>query len=159
MTAQPQVRRASPDDGPAVRAIFFDGMREFGVTPEIPGLDEEIMHFGEPDPDVDAFVAVLDGAPIGSVMISRREDERGWLSKFFVDGRHRGRGVGRALLAKAVEAARARGLHTLGLDTRGVMKAAIHLYEATGWRLDPDVEPHGPCELYYMLALDAVPQG
>jgi GNAT superfamily N-acetyltransferase len=111
------------------------------------------VRFGEHGAQIDEFVAESDGAAIGSVMVAPKGAGEGWLSKFFVDARHRGKGVGRALLARAVEAARARGYRRLGLDTRRAMKAAIRLYETTGWRLDPEPPQDGPCEAFYTLDL------
>jgi GNAT superfamily N-acetyltransferase len=136
-----------------VRAFVCESLRSFGIEPDLDGKDADLGGFGEHGPDIDEFVAESDGITVGSVIVSPHADGVGWLSKFFVDSRYRGKGIGRALLAHATEAARARGYRRLRLDTRSMMREAIHLYEATGWRLEPDPPQDGPCEAFYSLDL------
>ena len=147
------IRCARPDDGPAVRRIVFSTFEAYGIVPDPEDTDKDVMTFGEHADPVDEFVAELDGETVGSVMVSPHGDTDGWLSKFFVDARVRGRGIGRALLARAVEAARARGYRRLELDTRFFFKEAIHLYETTGWTLSSDKPALGPCDVIYTLDL------
>jgi putative acetyltransferase len=59
------------------------------------------------------------------------------LSTFFVEAAYRGRGIGRALLERAVTEARLQGCHSLLLETRSIFCEAIHLYESTGWKQLP----------------------
>jgi GNAT superfamily N-acetyltransferase len=151
------IRRARPDDGAAVRGIVFATFEAYGIVPEPEGTDKDVMTFGEHADPIDEFVADVDGETVGSVMVSPHGDGAGWLSKFFVDSRCRGRGIGRALLAHAVAAARERGYRRLELDTRSFFKEAIHLYESTGWTLSPDAPALGPCDVIYFLDLDVSP--
>ena len=146
------VRRATPRDGDPVRRFVFDTLRAYGIEPDPLGHDKDVMTFGEDAPGVDAFVADVDGLAVGCVMVSGRDDGTGWLSKFFVDDAYRGRGIGRALLDRAVAASRSRGYRRLGLDTRTYFKEAIHLYESTGWKLS-DEQPNAPCDSLYYLDL------
>ena len=147
------IRRARPDDGPHVRAFVFATFEEYGIVADPDGLDADVMRFGEHDAPVDAFVAEADGAAVGSVMVSPHSEGVGWLSKFFVSRAFRGRGVGRALLAQAVAAARARGYRRLELDTRTFFKEAVHLYVSTGWVLSDEKPRSGPCDAIYFLDL------
>ena len=145
------LRRAQPADNDAVVALVFDILRSFGIEPEPDGLDSDVMRFGESDPAIDEFVAELDGRVVGSIALRDRGDGTGHISKFFVDAAIRGRGAGRKLLEAAVVAAQKRGLRELDLDTRSQFKAAVHLYESTGWERGPD--PQGVCDRTYTLKL------
>jgi len=151
-SAKTVIRRAMPSDGEAVRRFVFDTLRAYGVEPEPDDHDKDVMTFGQDPEPIDAFVADVEGVAVGSVMVTPRADGVGWLSKFFVDRAFRGRGIGRALLERAVAAARERGYKRLALDTRTYFKEAIHLYEATGWLLSAG-ESHPPCDAYYYLDL------
>jgi GNAT superfamily N-acetyltransferase len=94
-------------------------------------------------------VAEVDGMAVGSVALSPRGDGVAWLSKLFVNADYRGRGLGRALLARAVDEARRRGYRRIDLETRTNFLEAVHLYEATGWVRGPDLPPeHGPDRSY-----------
>lgn len=150
------IRQARPDDGPAVRAFVFATLRSYGIEPDPEGLDADVMAFGTAgDGPVAELVAVLDGAAVGSIAISRVDDEVAHLSKFFVDARHRGRGIGRRLLVAAVAEAGRRGYRRIDLETRSAYEEAVHLYEATGWRRGPDLPPdYGP-DRTYSLTMNA----
>lgn len=153
-TGAPTIRRAMPEDGPAVRAFVFATLRSYGIEPDPDGLDADVMAFGtHGDGPIDEFVAEVDALVVGSVAVSPADDGVGHLSKFFVDRDARGRGLGRLLLARAVEEARGRGYRRLLLETRTAFQEAVHLYEATGWRRGPDLPPgYGP-DRRYMLDL------
>lgn len=150
MEQQPvNIRPARPEDGRAVRAFVFATLRSYGIEPDPEGLDADVVAFGTAgDGPVAEFVAEEGGRPVGSVALSRRGDGA-WLSKLFVDAAYRGRGIGRALLERAVGEARARGCARIDLETRTAFREAVHLYEATGWVRGPDLPPdHGPDRTY-----------
>jgi putative acetyltransferase len=150
MPANPLIRHAMPEDGPAVREFVFATLRSYGIEPDPDGLDADVVAFGTAgDGPVAEFVAEVDGLPVGSVALSPRDGGVAWLSKLFVDASYRGRGLGRALLARAVDEARARGYQRIDLETRTIYREAVHLYEATGWTRGPDLPPeHGPDRTY-----------
>jgi ribosomal protein S18 acetylase RimI-like enzyme len=72
-----------------------------------------------------------------------RDDTEADLRAFAVAPDAQGQGVGRELLRAVIECARGRGLRRLLLCTRQEMRAAQHLYEATGFSRTPglDFEP------------------
>jgi len=144
------IRRAVPADGPAVREFVFATLRSYGIEPDPEGLDADVMAFGTTgDGPVAEFVAEVDGRPVGSVALSPRGEGVAWLSKLFVDAAYRGRGLGRALLARAVAEGRRRGYDRIDLETRTIYREAVQLYESTGWVRGPDLPPeHGPDRTY-----------
>ena len=90
--------------------------------------------------DVDAapFLAIADGAPAGLIVFRFRRrlnhaTFEGWISDLVVTERHRGRGIGRALLAAVVAEWRLRGSHRLELEVSHDRTAARALYAAAGF--------------------------
>ncbi|HEY7294744.1 MAG TPA: GNAT family N-acetyltransferase [Dehalococcoidia bacterium] len=154
----PLIRRATPADGPAVREFVFATLRSYGIEPDPDGLDADVVAFGTAtESRVLELVVEADGMAVGSVAIASQSDEVGHLSKFFMDARYRGRGLGRPLLARAVAGARALGYRRLVLETRTAFREACHLYESTGWQRGPDLPPgYGP-DRSYTLELDGEP--
>jgi ribosomal protein S18 acetylase RimI-like enzyme len=78
-----------------------------------------------------------DGSSVGVLWIGlnhpRGTPDCAFLYDIEVDEEHRGAGFGRALLAAAEEAVRARGLSAMELNVFSENRRAIQLYEAAGY--------------------------
>ncbi|MDJ0394743.1 GNAT family N-acetyltransferase [Rhodococcus sp. G-MC3] len=83
------------------------------------------------EPTEAAWVAEVDGALVGHVVLVDREDGF-WVSRLFVPPSARGMRVGEALLDRARTHA---GGRALMLDVIEHSSSAISLYERTGWTL------------------------
>jgi len=80
------------------------------------------------------FLAVSGGEAIGCCALLATAPGEFELAKMAVTASCQGRGVGRRLLAAAIDAARDSGAARLFLETNDRMTPAIHLYEALGFR-------------------------
>ena len=103
-----------------------------------------------------AWAAELDGRVVGHVAVARVEpgleadlwsagtgrprEELAAVAVLFVDHTVAGRGVGKALLATAVEAIRASG-RTPVLDVVQETESAVELYRRTGWQVVGEGRP------------------
>jgi putative acetyltransferase len=131
--AEPRLRRASATDTTAAAAIIGEALADYGLPFEPEGRDADVRLFGG-RPDHDDFVAEIDRRPVGVASVGPHGDAgSAWISKVFVLKEARGIGIGRALLAAAHDAARARGYQRVGLRTRLVFREAIALYESEGY--------------------------
>jgi putative acetyltransferase len=154
LSADIAIRRAVLGDREAVLGIAAAGMREFGLEPDFDGLDADIGRLGEERPNVLAeLVAEIDRAVCGSVVLTAKAEALGKLSGLYVHPAYRGRGVGRALLNTAVDAARRGGLVRLYLETWGKMSSAVRLYESSGWVRGEDLPAASGAERCYWLEL------
>jgi len=150
------IRRATLADRASVLEIAATGMREFGLVPEFDGLDAALGQLGEGRPAAIAeLVADEDGIVVGSVVVVEKGASVGKLTGFYVHPAHRGRGVGRALLAEAIRAAKLAGLRRLDLETWASMETAVQLYESFGWVLGSDPPPGSGADRSYWLELCA----
>lgn len=75
------------------------------------------------------FVAELDGAPIGTVTTCRF-GAVGWVAMMLVDEAHRGRGIGRALMVRAIDDLERHGVQSIRLDATPLGRP---LYESLGF--------------------------
>lgn len=73
------------------------------------------------------------GAPLGMVALRRVDAARAEMKRLFVRPEARGRGVGPALVAHVIGAARTAGYRDVVLDTLPEMHAAQALYEGAGF--------------------------
>lgn len=131
------VRTGTDADAAGATAVVRQVLLEHGLPFEPVGLDADIVdperHFAT---DGGAFyVAVEGGRIVGTAALRLTGPARGEVRKLFLLPEARGRGVGRALLAAVLDAARARGVQRLTLTTRVRYVRAIRMYEKAGFRL------------------------
>jgi putative acetyltransferase len=84
-------------------------------------------------PHVVFLVARREGVAVGCGAVVCGEDGAGEIKRMWVDPGQRGGGLGMALLAALIEAARARGLEVLRLETGIAQPEAIGLYWRAGF--------------------------
>ncbi len=92
---------------------------------------------------------------VGTVALVRLEDGRVELTKMAVEPEVRGLGVGRLLMAAALESFQQMRSPTLFLETNTKLAAAIKLYESVGFRHQPTLRPdshHDRADVYMVWA-------
>jgi putative acetyltransferase len=125
-----QVRPAEDADRRSVALLFAAVAEERDGIAAEPPVDVEEMaanwNIGG------TFVAEADQVIVGEIHIDRSWMGFGEIGMMVANG-WRGRGVGTALVAAAIEQARARGLHKLALSVFPHNGAAISLYRKFGF--------------------------
>ncbi len=137
------VRLAQPEDVPVLCLLKWQFAVDEGSTFVVRATPEEWMRdmFG-PQARLSAEVAETGGIVIGMAIITERFCA-GWagslfaIDDVFVVPEHRGRGVGRALLAGAARHAIARGAPFVELTVREDNEPAIRLYRRVGFERVP----------------------
>lgn len=133
----PVLRAATNDDANAVRALIFDILREFNLTPDPTGVDSDLN-------DIEAtyfktggrFDVLIDtsGRVIGSVGLHRSGERTVELRKMYLHASARGNGFGTRLLDHALIEARRLGCTRMTLETASQLKTAIAMYTRAGFR-------------------------
>lgn len=148
---QHSVRRATPEDAAEVARLLHDFNTEFGEpTPGVAVLAERAERMLA----AGALTVLLAGeGPDGLAQLrfspSVWSDAPGaYLEELYVAPPQRGRGLGRALLDAAMEAAREAGADHIDLNTAETDTAACALYESAGFT-NRESRPDGPRMLYY----------
>ena len=133
------VRLAMPADNAPAREIVRTSLGSYGLAAEFDGptaVDAAIGALGRGENAVD-LVASHNNEVVGCVCVASPDSAgNGKLFGFHVAARAQGYGLGRELLSRTICEARRLGLSSLTLDTLQEMRAAIHLYESLGWKLD-----------------------
>jgi ribosomal protein S18 acetylase RimI-like enzyme len=155
MTRADDVRPAGAGDLDAVGRLLDAFNREFGDP--TPGPAALAARVGGLLDAGDAVVLLAGDGPDGLALLRFRPAL--WsaglechLAELYVVPAMRGRGLGRALLERAIEAARGRGADTIDLGTSEDDVAARALYESCGFT-NREGRPDGPAMLYYERSL------
>ena len=133
-------------------ALVADTLREFGFEHD-PELDNDLDDPG--GTYVALWIALAGGEVAGSVALRDLGDGAYKLKRMYLRPAHRGRGLGRRLLATALDWARANDARVVRLDTAEGMAAARRLYESAGFVQlpDPELPRQGQLRLAYELRL------
>jgi DNA-binding MarR family transcriptional regulator/GNAT superfamily N-acetyltransferase len=89
-----------------------------------------------------AWIAEVDGEPVGCVLCVREDDATAKLRLLLVDPRARGRGIGSRLVEECVRFARRAGYRRIILWTNDVLEDARRLYERAEFRLVEEGRHH-----------------
>jgi len=81
------------------------------------------------------LVGILDGVVVASVMAGY-EGHRGWINYLAVAPEHRGKGLGRAMMAKAERLLREAGCPKINLQVRSSNTEVIEFYRRLGYTVD-----------------------
>jgi GNAT superfamily N-acetyltransferase len=88
-------------------------------------------------PDGTFLVVFVDGEPAGCGGVGRLDGTTGELRRMYVVPEHRGRGLGRLILAALEDAARRLGYAVMRLETGNEAPEAIGLYTSHGYEPVP----------------------
>jgi putative acetyltransferase len=131
----------SKEEIDTVRSLMLEYQTLLGVDLCFQGFDAELS--GLPGdfapPRGRLLLASSDGAPAGCVALRALGGSRCEMKRLFVRPAARSSGVGRALVARIMDEARAIGYTEMVLDTLPTMAQAQKLYHAFGFR---DIPPY-----------------
>jgi GNAT superfamily N-acetyltransferase len=141
-----------PEHAAGFVALVRDTLREFGFEPDAE-LDRDL---DDPAGTYTAlWIALAGGVVVGSIALRDLGGDAYMLKRMYLRSTRRGRGVGKQLLATALDWARANRGRVVRLDTTERMVAARHLYESVGFVQVPGEGPprQGQQRLLYELRL------
>jgi ribosomal protein S18 acetylase RimI-like enzyme len=151
VSSQATIRRADVADAPEVARLLHDFNSEFGDP--TPGVEFLTSRVGRLLTEGEVTVLLGGEGPDGVAVVRLRpalwaDGLDAYLEELYVAPDLRGHGIGRALLESAMDAAREAGAVRIDLGTSVDDRAAIGLYESSGFT-NREGEPDGPRMLFY----------
>ncbi|MDX1453908.1 MAG: GNAT family N-acetyltransferase [Gammaproteobacteria bacterium] len=150
------IRPGRRDDGPELAAMVHAALHEHGLVPEPAGVDADLMDVEERYLARGGCFEVLvneAGDVVGCYGLVPGGDSVVELRKMFFKPELRGRGIGSALLKRAIGKAKDMGFSSMRLETASCLVAAKKLYEHFGF-VALAGRPNVPrCDLAYQLDL------
>jgi ribosomal protein S18 acetylase RimI-like enzyme len=133
---KPVYRPADARDLPAVRKLFEDYAASLEIDLAFQGFAAELDGLpGKYAPPRGAIIlAERDGEPCGCVALRPIDGQTCEMKRLFVRESGRGLGVGRGLVSRILDEARARGYAAMRLDTLPSMQSAARLYRSFGFQ-------------------------
>ncbi|WP_340561754.1 GNAT family N-acetyltransferase [Streptomyces sp. GSL17-111] len=122
-----------PVSAASSRVLLDAYAREVGAAIGVPPADLTGTGSDLTPPNGVFLVARVGGEPVACAGVRGLDGDTAELKRMYVASAARGRGVGKALLDAAEEAARRLGATRLVLDTRAELVAARRLYERRGY--------------------------
>lgn len=142
-----------------VRELLLEYQAQLDVDLGPQGFDAELRDLAGAyrPPDGTLLLAAYDGWPAGCVALHALVAGRAEMKRLYVRPGGRGLGIGQALVAELIAAARASGFAELVLDTLPSMHSAQRLYARFGFQDIPaySVSPYSGTR-YLGLLLDPV---
>lgn len=137
-------------DRAAVNAVALAAFAQYaGDYEDWPAFSAGIARMADLAGDGDLFVAEREGAVVGAVVhvgpgrprSAIFPDDWSVIRMLVVDPAARGGGIGRALVAAALEQSRRANAPAVGLHTSPIMATALRLYESIGFVREHDLPP------------------
>jgi putative acetyltransferase len=156
-TTEISIREFAPGDEAAFRDLNLEWIsRYFAVEPK------DLATLSDPQGTIlkcggRIFLALAGDRTVGCCALMAMGPGEFEVAKMAVTGSAQGSGIGRLLLATAIDTARASGATRLFLETNHKLTPAIHLYESLGFRHIPPERvvpsPYARADVFMELAL------
>ena len=150
------LRSAVPADRHAIEALVFSVLADYGLRGDPEGTDRDLADLdGAYLKSGGAFDVLIDeaGEVVGSVGLARLSATTCELRKMCLASSARGQGEGRRLLLHALARARQLGFRLVELETASVLREAIALYVAHGFKPFTPAHLSPRCDCAYFLEL------
>ena len=150
------LRSAVPADRPAVEALVFSVLADYGLRGDPEGTDRDLADLEGIYLSAGGVFDVLvdeSGIILGSVGLARLSASTCELRKMYLASSLRGQGEGRRLLLHALARAKQLGFRRVELETASVLCEAIALYVAHGFRPFTAAHLSPRCDCAYFLEL------
>ena len=152
----PRLRPANNKDCEKVTELVYNILKEYNLKPDPASTDADIedieySYFGQGG----TFYVLeeKDGSIIGAYGLCPVKMRTCELRKMYLHSAHRGKGLGKLLLASALSKARQMGFQRMTLETASVLKEAIALYKSYGFVEYKEDRLSSRCDQAYMLEL------
>jgi len=150
------IRRAEIRDRVAVARELAAYLAHIGEDLDGEGLDHDIAHWEREYGGASGALLVAEdpaGDLVGTAGVRSLEPGVGEIKRMWIRPARQGLGLGRRLLSRCLDEARALGFRVLRLDTERRMATALHLYRSCGFTEIPDYNGNPRAQVWMELKL------
>lgn len=148
------LRRATNADRVAIMLLVAEGLSEFQAAPDPATSEADLVDIEQSYDATGGLLLVAEREGIlGCGGLILLDEDTAKIRKMYVRGDKRGKGIGKAILHRLIEAARERGIKRIVLETMTAMTTAQGLYQSAGFREVEGKADSCRCDRVYELTL------
>jgi ribosomal protein S18 acetylase RimI-like enzyme len=150
------IRRVEGRDRHAIARELAAYLAHIGEDLDDEGLDHDIVHWEQEYDGTSGVLLVVEdpaGEIVGTAGLRALGPGTGEIKRMWIRPGCQGLGLGRRLMSRCLEEARALGFGRLRLDTEHRMEAAFHLYRSCGFAEIPDYNGNRRAQIWMELTL------
>ena len=150
------IRRVEARDRHAVARELAAYLAHIEEDLDDEGLDHDIVHWEREYDGTSGVLLVVEdpaGEIVGTAGLRSLEPGTGEIKRMWIRPGCQGLGLGRRLMSRCLEEARALGFLVLRLDTERRMQAALHLYRRCGFAEVSDYNGNPRAQIWMELKL------
>lgn len=118
-----------------------DAIESYLVVQDVAGELSDLLSRFTPPVGI-CLLARNEGRPVGTLMLKRKDDATCEMNRMWVRPEARGKGLGRELIERLCDEARAMKFKWMKLEALDERIPAVPLYKACGFVTDPDRTPY-----------------
>lgn len=134
------IRKATPEDAPAIAMIMQEAFRKYmqdtGLTGTMDALSESLRNIEEDILEKEVYIALIDGNPVGTIRIRILSDSTAYISRFGVMLDYHNIGIGKSLMNLADKILKAQGVRKVSLHTASKYRDLIRFYYGRGFYVE-----------------------
>lgn len=153
------IRRALPEDAPAIQEITREAFRKYA---EIAGLEGTMEALAESLEDIqadietkDVFIAFIDNTPVGSIRVQVFPDGTAYISRFGVRLEYHNIGIGKSLMNLVDKLLLSRNVHRVSLHTASRYCDLVRFYYGRGFYIDSTTKDRGYVRALFVKEYEA----
>lgn len=151
------IRPWQPEDRSAAAEVIRSSLAEYGMSWEPDGADRDVLAVETYylDRGGEFWVVEYEGKIVGTSAYypCERGNTAVEIRKMYLSPIARGQGLGRHLLGKLERVITARGYQEIWIETASILKAAVRLYELSGYQPMTGVETSRCDRVYVKLII------
>ncbi len=134
------IRKASPEDAPAISGIMKEAFNKYikdtGLTGTVDALTEGLENIEADILEKEVYIALIDDIPVGTVRIKILPDKTAYISRFGVRLDYHNIGIGKSLMSLADKILKSQGVKRVSLHTASKYGDLIRFYYGRGFYIE-----------------------
>lgn len=132
-----EIRKATPEDAPAIQEITKEAFKKYESDTNLEGfmeaLEESIEDIKRDIETKEVYFALVDGNPAASIRVEINPDKTAYISRFGVKLQYQNMGIGVAMMKYVDEQLIAKGIKRAYLHAASKYKDLIRFYYGRGF--------------------------